>query len=117
MTGCCGEPGPDTGLRLLSLCPGCGCRRYALGFRYDLAIRELPKERPDFLAVWPMIGRKLCSDRAHKLLEQFDADAVDFTDATSLTKPLRPGDADPPPFLSDDCLAAINAIRNTPQPG
>ena len=117
ITGFCGVPGPVSGLRLLSICPGCGYRRYAPGFRYDLALRDLPRARPDFLSIWPMVGRILCSDRARQVIAGFDCDAVQFVDAESLVKPLRPGDAEPPPFLSDAARAEIEAFRSAPTPG
>lgn len=114
ITGCCDLPGPETGLRMVSRCPDCGYRRYAPGFRYDLAVEALPRTRPDFLTIWPLVGRTLCSDRARKLFERFDTDAVTFVDAASFSKPLRPGDAEPPPFLPEAYRAAVARFRDAP---
>jgi hypothetical protein len=114
VTGFGGVADRSSGCVLLSRCPECGLNTYAEGFRFDVAVAQLRSVGLDFLTIWPLSRRILCSDRARKLMMSFDVQEIDFQDPKTLDQPMGSiGDTPIPPFFDARAKAEIEAFWST----
>jgi hypothetical protein len=69
VTGWAGVVLPESGMRLLYSCPGCLWKNYGPITDFNNVIDWEQWTGEDFFFVWPLIGQRLCTERAAKWLE------------------------------------------------
>jgi hypothetical protein len=69
VTGWAGVVRPESGMRLLDSCPDCLWKDYGPITDFSQVIDWDQWTGEDFFIVWPLIGHRLCSERAAKWLE------------------------------------------------
>lgn len=79
VTGWAGTAPPESGIRLLEACPGCGTKKYSGADRYDKLIDWDQWSGEDLFIVWPLPKFILVSGRGAEVLQSLHVKSYSLT--------------------------------------
>ncbi len=87
ITGWAGMAPPESGIKLIEHCPGCGYRCYSAWTNPERLIEQSQWDGSDFFIVWPLPGHIFVTDRAADLIRQKGLSGVVVRRSTDLAFP------------------------------